>query len=136
MCRERHRLSRCPKFLAEKTQDRWRIATKVTREIGAWKTNGVNIYLVGRRTTNCFTETRKHANPELAKRRLWRRRLRKMKVFRTAERFWEEQRERRRTCCRSAILQSDDRNQLLVTCLFDSGCQRSLFKKDLTKSLR
>ncbi|KRZ91048.1 Anaphase-promoting complex subunit 10, partial [Trichinella sp. T8] len=35
-----------------------------------------------------------------------------------------------------AILQSDDGNQLFVTCLFDSDCQRSLIKKDLAESLR
>ncbi|XP_003372224.1 conserved hypothetical protein [Trichinella spiralis] len=31
---------------------------------------------------------------------------------------------------------SDDGNQLFVTCLFDSGCQRSLIRKDLAESLR
>ncbi|KRX51532.1 hypothetical protein T06_5551, partial [Trichinella sp. T6] len=35
-----------------------------------------------------------------------------------------------------AILQSDNGNQFLVTCLFDSGCQRSLIRKDLAESLR
>ncbi|KRX54888.1 hypothetical protein T09_12433 [Trichinella sp. T9] len=35
-----------------------------------------------------------------------------------------------------AILQSDDGNQFLVTCLLDSGCHRSLIRKDLAESLR
>ncbi|KRX81644.1 hypothetical protein T06_8205, partial [Trichinella sp. T6] len=35
-----------------------------------------------------------------------------------------------------AILQSDDGNQFLVTCLLDSGCQRSLIRKDLAELLR
>ncbi|KRX33666.1 hypothetical protein T05_16002, partial [Trichinella murrelli] len=35
-----------------------------------------------------------------------------------------------------AILQSDDGNQFLVTCLLDSGCHRSFIRKDLAESLR
>ncbi|KRY23929.1 hypothetical protein T12_6779 [Trichinella patagoniensis] len=148
MCRERHRVSQCPKFLAEKTQDRWRIATsenlcfrclrrghtgnrcpedkrcdcpscgkthhkllhgdKGTRQSRAGETSPVK------------PTTEKDEDVSSSRTLLGRTASEKENLLQTAR----------------AILQSDDGNQFLVTCLFDSGCQRSLIRKDLAESLR
>ncbi|KRZ81939.1 hypothetical protein T08_9665 [Trichinella sp. T8] len=148
MCRERRRVSQCPKFLAEKTQDRWRIATsenlffrclrrghmgkrcpedkrcdypscgkthhkllhgdKGTRQSRAGETSSVKL------------TTEKDEGVSSGRTLLGRTASEKENLLQTAR----------------AILQSDDGNQFLVACLFDSGCQRSLIRKDLEESLR
>ncbi|KRZ25661.1 hypothetical protein T4C_598 [Trichinella pseudospiralis] len=120
MCRERHRVSQCPKFLAEKTQDRWRIMTSENLCFHCLRRGHPEHkrcdYPSSGKTWDSM-ETGEHANPELVKCRLT---ASEKNLLQTA----------------FAILQSDDGNQFLVICLFDSGCQRSLIRKDLAESLR
>ncbi|KRZ47770.1 hypothetical protein T02_7890, partial [Trichinella nativa] len=148
MCGEHHQVSQCPKFLAEKTQDRWRIVTsenlcfrclrrghtgnrcpedkrcdyrscgkthhkllhgdKRTRQSRAGETSSVK------------PTTEKDEGVSSSRTLLGRTASEKENLLQTAR----------------AILQSDDGNQFLVTCLLDSGCQRSLIRKDLAESLR
>ncbi|KRY15519.1 Anaphase-promoting complex subunit 10, partial [Trichinella patagoniensis] len=92
-----------------------------TKEIGARKPNDVITRPVGRGITNCYTSsTEKDEDVSSNRALLGRTSTEKENLLQTAR----------------VILQSDDGNQLFVTYLFDSGCQRSLIRKDLAESLR
>ncbi|KAL1226652.1 CCHC-type zinc finger nucleic acid binding protein [Trichinella spiralis] len=148
MCREHHRVSQCPKFLAEKTQDRWRIATSENLCFRCLRRGhkgnrcpedkrcdypscgkahhkllhgdkGTHQSRAGETSSEKPT-TEKDESVSSARTLLGRTASEKENLLQTAR----------------AILQSDDGNQFLVTCLFDSGCQRSLIRKDLAESLR
>ncbi|KRX54552.1 hypothetical protein T06_2959, partial [Trichinella sp. T6] len=148
MCGEHHQVSQCPKFLAEKTQDRWRIVTsenlcfrclrrghtgnrcpedKRCDYPSCGKTHhkllhgdkGTHQSRAGE-TSSVKPTTEKDEGVSSARILLGRAASEKENLLQTAR----------------AILQSDDGNQFLVTCLFDSGCQRSLIRKDLAESLR
>ncbi|KRX47349.1 hypothetical protein T05_80 [Trichinella murrelli] len=134
MCRERHRVSQCPKFLRPaktyvsaghtgnrcpedkrcdypscgKTHHKLLHGDKRTRQSRAGETSSVK------------PTTEKDEGVSSSRTLLGRTASEKENLLQTAR----------------AILQSDDGNQFLVTCLLDSGCHRSFIRKDLAESLR
>ncbi|KRY07195.1 hypothetical protein T12_10619, partial [Trichinella patagoniensis] len=111
MCRERHRVSQCPKFLAEKTQDRWRIATSE------------NLYFRCLRrghTGNRCPEDKRCDYPSCGK---------------THHKLLHGDKRTRQSRAgeTSSVKPTTEKDE---ACLLDSGCQRSLIRKDLAESLR
>ncbi|KRX38427.1 hypothetical protein T05_675 [Trichinella murrelli] len=148
VCGEHHRISQCPKFIAESTQDHWKIATRENLCFCCLQR--------GHKRNRC-PETKRCDHPSCRKRhhKLLHSDKETHKVrtdetlpLKSSTEKDEDVSSNRALLGRTstekenllqtarAILQSDDGNQLFVTCLFDSDCQRSLIRKDLAESLR
>ncbi|KRX26308.1 hypothetical protein T07_2007 [Trichinella nelsoni] len=148
VCGERHRVSQCPKFLADSTQDRWKIAKRENLCFRCLQR--------GHKGNRC-PETKRCDHPSCRKahHKLLHsdKETHKVRTDETLPLKSSTEKDKGASSNRAllgrtstekenllqtarAILQSDDGNQLFVTCLFDSGCQRSLIRKDLAEPLR